>query len=131
MLIAAPALLTLILAIACTKDGAQEGAVDPQKAANTSSVASSQIAPPSGGVEVDAGLGCGCKLCAPVVSNDSCDKDDDCVPESGCHAHACVAKANAKPTDPKLNCTMVLDCHSADANKCGCVNHKCALGVAR
>src|SRR5512143_2820265 len=35
---------------------------------------------------------CGCKLCAPVVSDDACSTDADCAPEEPCHAKRCVAK---------------------------------------
>jgi hypothetical protein len=75
----------------------------------------------------DAGAACGCKLCAPVVSDDACTADADCAPEVPCHATRCVAKAKATPRRPGQACTMSMMCTSIDANACGCVKSRCTL----
>lgn len=68
-----------------------------------------------------------CRLPAPVKSDDACSSDADCGPSEPCHAHACVAKAKAKPRTPDTMCTMKLDCASVDVNRCGCFEGRCAL----
>lgn len=75
----------------------------------------------------DAGASCGCKLCAPVVSDDACTTDADCAPEVPCHATRCVARAKATPRKPGQACTMSMMCTSIDANACGCVKNRCTL----
>lgn len=68
-----------------------------------------------------------CKLPAPRVSEDACTTDADCGPSEPCHAKACVAKAKSKPRTPDIMCTMNIDCESADVNRCGCYEGRCAL----
>ncbi len=68
-----------------------------------------------------------CKLPAPVKSGDACKTDADCGVSDPCHAHACVAKAKSHPPDKATMCTRVMDCRSADANACGCLDGVCAL----
>jgi hypothetical protein len=68
-----------------------------------------------------------CRLPAPVKSDDACTTDADCGPSDPCHAHACVAKAKSKPKTPDTICTMVMDCASADVNRCGCFEGRCSL----
>ena len=80
-----------------------------------------------GSLTPDGGKTCGCKLCAPVVSDDTCSRDADCLPESPCHATRCVAKAHATPRNPDIMCTENMRCDSTDANACGCVKGKCTL----
>jgi hypothetical protein len=78
----------------------------------------------------DADVGprtCGCALCEPVVSEDACKADTDCAPSVPCHAPACVAKGKAEPRKPDTMCTQMLDCASADVNRCTCLRGKCAL----
>ena len=62
-----------------------------------------------------------------MKSGDACKIDADCDVASPCHAHACVAKAKAKPRTPDTMCTEMLDCASADVNHCACVEGVCAL----
>jgi hypothetical protein len=69
----------------------------------------------------------GCKLPAPKKSDDACTTDADCAPSVPCHAPACVARAKAVPKTPDTICTMMLDCGSADVNRCGCLEGRCAL----
>src|SRR6185369_2059821 len=69
----------------------------------------------------------GCRLPAPVKSEDACRTDADCGVSEPCHAKACVAKAKSHPRQPDTACTLSLDCSSADVNKCGCFEGKCAL----
>ncbi|HRI65613.1 MAG TPA: hypothetical protein PK156_15300 [Polyangium sp.] len=69
----------------------------------------------------------GCRLSAPVVSDDACSKDADCAPSTPCHARACVAVAKATPRTPDTMCTMNIDCQSADVNPCSCYQGHCAL----
>ena len=68
-----------------------------------------------------------CKLASPVKSTDACTTDADCGVSDPCHAHACVAKAKSHPPDKSTICTRLMDCNSADANTCGCLNGVCAL----
>ncbi|APR80352.1 Hypothetical protein A7982_05699 [Minicystis rosea] len=68
-----------------------------------------------------------CRLPAPVKSTDACSSDADCGVSDPCHAHACVAKAKSRPKTPDTMCTMVMDCASADVNRCGCLEGRCAL----
>jgi hypothetical protein len=70
---------------------------------------------------------CGCKLCDPIVSADTCSADADCAPEVPCHAARCVAKAHATARKPGQMCTEIMMCGTADANACGCVKGKCTL----
>lgn len=70
---------------------------------------------------------CGCSLCNPVVSEDTCSVDADCAPATPCHAEACVAKGKAKALAPGASCTAILRCDTADANACGCREGHCAL----
>ena len=91
-------------------------------AGNVTASASPPLAAPA-----DAGAACGCKLCAPVVSDDACATDADCAPEVPCHATRCVAKAKATPRKPGQACTMSMMCTSIDANACGCVKSRCTL----
>jgi hypothetical protein len=68
-----------------------------------------------------------CHLPAAKKSDDSCKSDADCGPSAPCHAPACVAKAKSKPRTPDIMCTMMLGCETADANRCGCFEGRCAL----
>lgn len=70
---------------------------------------------------------CGCGLCAPVLSADTCSSGGDCTPATPCHATRCVATANAEPRKPDTMCTQDLHCDAIEANACGCVAGKCAL----
>lgn len=69
----------------------------------------------------------GCRLPAPVVSDDACVIDADCGVSEPCHARACVAKAKSRPPGPDTVCTRELVCTSADVNRCGCLEGRCAL----
>lgn len=69
----------------------------------------------------------GCRLPAPKKSDDACTNDADCGVSEPCHAKACVARAKSHPATPDTMCTRSLECHTADANKCGCFEGKCAL----
>jgi len=68
-----------------------------------------------------------CRLPAPRKSDDACATDADCGVSEPCHAHACVAKAKSRPRTPDTMCTMIMDCQSADVNRCGCFEGRCAL----
>ena len=68
-----------------------------------------------------------CHLPAAKKSEDACKTDADCGPSAPCHAMACVAKAKSKPRTPDTMCTMMMSCDSADANRCGCYEGRCAL----
>lgn len=77
-------------------------------------------APPSG-------INFGCRLPAPVRSDDACTKDAECAPAVPCHARACVAVGKATPRTPDTVCTMNIDCQSADVNPCSCYEGRCTL----
>lgn len=68
-----------------------------------------------------------CKLPAPKKSEDACKQDSDCGVSEPCHAAACVAKAKSNPPKADTMCTRMLACHSADVNRCGCFEGRCAL----
>lgn len=68
-----------------------------------------------------------CRLPQPLRSEDSCSTDADCGPSSPCHAKACVAAAKAQRPTPDTMCTQSLECDSADVNRCGCLEGRCAL----
>ena len=68
-----------------------------------------------------------CHLPAAKKSDDACKTDVDCAPSDPCHARACVAKAKSKPRTPDIMCTMLMGCETADANRCGCFEGRCAL----
>ncbi|HSQ67479.1 MAG TPA: hypothetical protein VLM85_29920 [Polyangiaceae bacterium] len=70
---------------------------------------------------------CGCALCAPVLSDDPCKVDADCLPATPCHATSCVAAAHAQPRAPGLVCTQEFRCDTVDANRCACVRGRCAI----
>jgi hypothetical protein len=72
-------------------------------------------------------FGAGCKLPEPRKSDDACTTDADCGVSEPCHARACVAKAKSNPPGPTTTCTRNLVCDSADANRCGCFEGRCAL----
>ena len=69
----------------------------------------------------------GCKLPAPLKSDDACSTDADCGVSQPCHAGACVARARSHPPTADTMCTEILACNSADANRCGCFEGRCAL----
>lgn len=69
----------------------------------------------------------GCKLPAPLKSADPCSTDADCGVSEPCHAGACVARARSHPATADTMCTEILACNSADANRCGCFEGRCAL----
>jgi hypothetical protein len=73
------------------------------------------------------GLHFACKLSSPRKSDDPCSADADCGVSEPCHAKACVAKAASHPPGPGTTCTRNLVCDSADANRCGCFEGRCAL----
>ena len=68
-----------------------------------------------------------CHLPAAKKSDDACKLDADCAPSDPCHARACVARARSKPRTPDIMCTMMMACETADANRCGCLEGRCAL----
>jgi len=70
---------------------------------------------------------CGCGLCEPILSEDACKSDGDCLPATPCHATACVAAAHAQPRAAGLSCTQELRCDAIDANRCACVSGRCAI----
>lgn len=65
-----------------------------------------------------------------VVSNEPCQKDEDCVAASCCHASACVARANAPSCEGKM-CTMNCQEGTMDCGG-GCLCHEgfCAAQLA-
>ena len=68
-----------------------------------------------------------CKLPAPKKSEDVCKQDSECGVSDPCHAAACVAKGKSNPPKADTVCTRMLACHSADVNRCGCFEGRCAL----
>ena len=70
---------------------------------------------------------CGCKLCAPVVSDDACKVDADCAAATPCHATACIAASKVPQTAMRPMCTRIMKCNTTDANACTCYQGKCAL----
>jgi hypothetical protein len=68
-----------------------------------------------------------CQLPAPKLSDDACQTDAECAPSVPCHAPACVAKSKVPPPAPNVMCTREMRCDSADANRCGCIQGRCAL----
>jgi hypothetical protein len=113
----APLLAGAIAIFACQPDSPQP------PPAPTSQPSSQPTAQPGTGPTAVPG----CKLPAPVKSGDACTTDADCGVSDPCHAKACVAKAKSHPKQPDTMCTMSLDCSSADVNRCGCLEGKCAL----
>lgn len=104
-------------------EGANEG--DSAKGPTSSSsdqpkVGNSETSPPSD-------INFGCRLPAPVRSDDACTKDADCAPSVPCHAHTCIAASKATPRTPDTVCTMNIDCQSADVNPCSCYDGRCTL----
>lgn len=111
-------------------DASTDSAIDATLADATLADAARADATPAatvGSIMADGGKLCGCSLCAPVVSEDSCTRDADCLPEVPCHATRCIAKEHATPRNPALMCTEIMRCDSVDANSCGCVKGKCTL----
>ena len=115
-------------ASASTSNGGDAAAADESDAsALGSSDASTIHYAMSGDGGLAGGRLCGCKLCAPVVSDDPCNTDADCAPEKPCHAQRCIAASNVtKPATPPM-CTRIMLCHTTDANACTCLKGKCAL----
>ena len=82
------------------------------------------VGPPAGTV----GFGIAdCRLAAPKKSQDACSSDADCGPAAPCHAEECVARARSHPPTRDVLCTEILMCHTADTNRCGCFEGRCAL----
>jgi hypothetical protein len=84
--------------------------------------------------EADAGVAllsgprlCGCSLCEPLLSEDACKLDSDCLPATPCHASACVSAPHAQLRAPTTQCTQEYRCDTVDANRCACVRGRCAL----
>lgn len=83
--------------------------------------------PPASSASTGPPLRFGCMLPAPLASKDACAADADCGVSEPCHAPACVGKAHSHPPSPTTTCTRNLVCSSADANRCGCFEGRCAL----
>jgi hypothetical protein len=58
---------------------------------------------------------------SPVLSNDACEKDEDCAPAAKCHPAECRNRSQLGPA-PDLICTMECRAGTADCgyNHCGC-----------
>jgi hypothetical protein len=124
---AQPAPNTEVAAVAQV-DGGATPSPPPSASSPTPTATSTSSDDADGGVKWLGGQRlCGCKLCAPVVSDDACSSDADCAPEEPCHAKRCVGTANAKGLGTKAMCSRIMMCHTTDANSCGCYNGKCAL----
>jgi hypothetical protein len=104
-------LASLLLIAACCADRAPAPVTPP---APTASASGSATVPT-------------CRLPAPKKSQDACTTDADCGPSQPCHAPECVARARSKPRTPDTVCTMILECGTSDANRCGCFEGRCAL----
>jgi len=106
-----------------------EGGEPASSAAPTAAPSSSETAPATTTTTAAASAEpmVGCRLPAPRKSEDACKVDTDCGVSDPCHAQACVAKAKAHPPDKSTVCTRRMDCFSADANPCGCLDGVCAL----
>jgi hypothetical protein len=132
--IARPALSAVACALALAGCGATH-APAPTPTADVPAPSASTAVPPSAPASApplaepppDAGAPFACKLPAPKLSDDPCRTDADCGPSEPCHAPACVAKAKAHPRGPDTVCTEMLACDTADANRCGCYEGRCAL----
>jgi hypothetical protein len=124
-----------LLAAACGVPSAAPGAPAPQGASSAPPLSPAQPAPlaSGGGQELAIPPGAGsvpsgeCSLPSPLKSDDPCTSDADCGVSSPCHAKACVARAKSQPPKPDTMCTMSLECDTADANRCGCYEGRCAL----
>jgi hypothetical protein len=110
--------------------GVPEPAPAPASEPAPSVVHSEPVAPPAAGSPGEPAptpTQRACHLPAAKKSEDACKTDADCGPSDPCHALACVAKAKSKPRTPDTMCTMMMSCESADANRCGCFEGRCAL----
>jgi hypothetical protein len=119
----------VLLAAACGVPPTAPSDVAPVPAASAAPSTTSEVKPDAdratGGPGSSGSLAC--RLPAPVKSDDPCKSDADCGPSSPCHATACVAKAKSQTPGPDTICTKSLECDSADANRCGCYEGRCAL----
>lgn len=110
-----------------------EGGEPASSAVPTAAPSSTETAPATSTTTTSAAasaepmLGLGCRLPTPKKSEDACKVDADCGVSDPCHAQACVAKSKAHPPDKSTVCTRRMDCASADANSCGCLDGVCAL----
>lgn len=68
-----------------------------------------------------------CRLPTPVRSEDACASDAECAPATPCHARACVGRTHGHPPNATTVCTRMMACDSVDANRCGCLDGRCAL----
>ena len=124
-------ILALALLAALVGACASAPVVPPEPPPATSSAqsppaVSSPLPPPDGATPAPPGPHA-CHLTAPRKSDDACKVDADCGPSDPCHAKACVGKAKSKPRTPDQMCTMMMGCETADANRCGCFEGRCAL----
>jgi hypothetical protein len=120
--LAARSAALLLWALAACSAGAPSASPAPPTPAPAPAPTAAASSTASGG----SGLP-GCKLPAPLKSDDACSADADCGVSDPCHAKACVARARSHPPTPDTMCTQILDCRSADANRCGCFEGRCAL----
>lgn len=63
----------------------------------------------------------------PIIKNDNCITDYDCVQNSCCHADSCINiknKPNCSNTVCSMDCESILDCGQG---KCVCFNNKCQV----
>ncbi len=114
-ILAALALAALALAAGCRTDPARPSEPSPP------------ASPASASAPASAAPAVGCRLPAPVKSEDACTTDADCGPAEPCHAKQCVAKAKSKPRTADTVCTMMLTCNTTDTNRCGCYEGRCSL----
>ncbi|MDD5192443.1 MAG: hypothetical protein PHH54_04705 [Candidatus Nanoarchaeia archaeon] len=60
------------------------------------------------------------------IKKTECSVDDDCIPNSCCHATGCMPKENVSVCNVfcSMDCSGPLDC---GAGTCGCVKGKCQV----
>ncbi|MFT3768815.1 MAG: hypothetical protein QM820_25505 [Minicystis sp.] len=117
----AASLWLLALGASCTEPPPQPPSIPPRP------IATGQPIVPAAATDQPAPAMPSCRLPAPVKGGDACATDADCGVSDPCHAHACVAKAKSRPKTPDTMCTMMMDCASADVNRCGCFEGRCSL----
>ncbi len=123
--------LGLLIAAACSSqppaDAPEPKPGEQPASAATAPSSAASVKASAAPLPIGTGANANCRLPAPKVSADSCEKDADCGVSAPCHAPACVGIANANPPKNYTMCTMSLMCETADANRCGCFEGHCAL----
>lgn len=62
----------------------------------------------------------------PPTNHQTCDKDEDCAPQPGCHPINCINSGFADRYESQEACTLMYSCGAAyEKQDCICQDHLC------